>query len=200
MNKIIHINLVRRVHNMALPSVQEVIVGNIGRVGELRELQNDNAVINFAIATNQRRREGNNWVEGETIWTNCVAWGREARALAAQNFPAGTELIVIGRRSATKRDAYTNKQGEQVPERVEQEVIVNSFGVSVNPFVNVTVTRLQKNGAQGGQSAPRPAAQPQQATPKPAAAPDPFGSPADVPDPFGSDLSSDPFADGGDPF
>lgn len=183
---------------MALPSVQEVIIGNIGRMGELRELQNDNAVINFAIVTNQRKRQGDKWVDGEAIWTNCVAWGREARALAAQGFSTGTELIVIGRRSATTRNAYTNSQGQEIPERVEQEVIVDSFGVSVNPFVKVSVNRVQKNGAQGGQSAP--AAAPKAAPTQPAAsASDPFGDPTPTSDPF-ADTNADPFGSSSDPF
>lgn len=131
---------------MAFNSVTDTIVGTLGFVGDLRELANDNAVINFSLAVTPRKKQGKEWVDDETIWTNVVVWGRDARAFANNQFAKGTQLVVVGTRRAVRRDAYTSKDGKEVPERVEQEVNAQLIAVAVNPFTSVTVTRITKNG------------------------------------------------------
>lgn len=138
---------------MAFNSVSDLIVGTVGQVRDLRELPNDNAVINFSLAVTPRKKVDGSWVDDETIWTNVVAWGKDARAFAASNITAGTQLVVHGTRRAVKRDSYVNKSGKEIPERIEQEVTADLIAVAINPFTTVQVTRQQRNG--NGTSVPK---------------------------------------------
>lgn len=189
---------------MAFNQTHQLVVGTLGRSSELRELPNDNAVINFSLAVTPRKKQGNDWVDDETIWTNVVMWGRDARAFDANKFTPGTQLVVYGVIRAVRRQAFTTKAGVEVPERVEQEVNADWAAVAVSPFTTITVNRLQKNGngstvpsapAQPARQVPAAQAPAKKSAPKAAPVPDPsIDQTTDDSDPFGD---SDPFADTG---
>ena len=177
---------------MAFNQTHQLVVGTLGRSSELRELPNDNAVINFSLAVTPRKKQGNDWVDDETIWTNVVMWGRDARAFDANKFTPGTQLVVYGVIRAVRRQAFTTKAGVEVPERVEQEVTADWAAVAVSPFTTITVNRLQHNG----NGSPVPSATHQASAAK---APVQKAAPKDVPTPV-PDPSIDQTSDDSDPF
>lgn len=177
---------------------KEIIVGNIGRVYELRELGNDNAVINFSVVHTPRTFKDGQWIDGEPVWATVALFGSKARTFARSNLKPGVEVIVIGTRTANR---YTPKDSQE--ERVSESVVADYVGLSINPFTFVEkVGFLGKGekaatGTQGGQSQPQsqpqtqPQAQPNLGTVEEE---DPFA------DPFGGSDDGGFFDDDDNPF
>lgn len=110
---------------------QEVLVGNIGSIFEKRVVGRDNlSVIDFTIAVTPRKRDGDKWVDGTTYWANCTAWGKLADNIA-ESFNKGDRVMVIGR--IDMKDAWTNKEGEEMPARPFINVDFAGLEVSFNP-------------------------------------------------------------------
>lgn len=135
-----------------MAQITEIIRGNVGRIGDLRELNNGNAVLNLAVAVTPRKREGDNWVDDETVWTNISLWGDVARNVINSDIKPGTPVVVIGTRKARVVAAYTTKDGREVPEHVEQNVTADSIAVEITRWNVVTQTGKANNsgGAAGG--------------------------------------------------
>lgn len=173
--------------------VREIIQGNVGRIGELRELNGGNAVLNVSVAVTPRKKEGNEWVDDETIWTEVSLWGDVARNFVNSDIKAGTPVVVIGRRSARRVEAYTTKDGREVPEHVEQSVTADSISVEITRWHVITGIDRANNGG-GHQSAPakKQAAKPA-AKKKAPATDDLFAGGSD--DIFGGDDTDDIFGD-----
>jgi len=89
------------------------VVGIVGRVGDIRELSNNNAVVNFSVASTERRKQDDGtWVDVGTIWTNCQAWGRRARHIH-KTFKPGDRVFVRGEAKFQKE--WTDKDGNKHP-------------------------------------------------------------------------------------
>lgn len=80
----------------------------------------DTKVVNFSVAIQQRKKEGDQWVNGETMWKRCEAWGRTAENIV-NSFKKGDLVILTGEERA---DSF-NKDGEKV---VRDKVRVDSIG------------------------------------------------------------------------
>tara|TARA_R100000700_G_C3177877_1_gene153289 strand:- start:3764 stop:4180 length:417 start_codon:yes stop_codon:yes gene_type:complete len=77
-------------------SVNKVIlVGRLGTDPELRRTKNDFAVVNVRVATNDRKKEGDTWVD-HTEWHTVTVWGRQAENLA-KYCSKGKQLYIEGR-------------------------------------------------------------------------------------------------------
>lgn len=99
---------------MAILAAQN-LVGQIGRVYELRTVGNDNQeVIDFTVAVTPRKRVDGEWTDGETYWSTVTAWGRLAKNIS-ESFKSGDRVIVIGR--TDMKPGYTNREGVEVPPR-----------------------------------------------------------------------------------
>ncbi|MFP4373716.1 MAG: single-stranded DNA-binding protein [Spirochaetaceae bacterium] len=59
---------------------QVVLVGRLVRDAELRYLSSGTAVMNFSIAVNRRRKQGDQWVE-ETSFFDVELFGRQAESI-----------------------------------------------------------------------------------------------------------------------
>lgn len=61
------------------------IVGNLTRDPEPRTLNNGSVVVNFTIASSERRfnRDTNQWEDGDTLFLNCSAWDSSHAPLAS---------------------------------------------------------------------------------------------------------------------
>ena len=117
-----------------MAKVMETISGAIGKVYDLKELDNGSAVMRISVATTPRYMKDNQWVDGETIWTNVTLWNSLARSFARSNLQPGTPVIITGTRKARLNQSYTNRNGVEVPEHVEQEVVADSVAVELMPF------------------------------------------------------------------
>lgn len=176
---------------------QEVFVGRVGVIDELKELANGNCVLNFSVAESVRVKRGEEWVDGTPIWTNISIFGDEARNLLRSVKP-GTQVVVVGTRQARE---YTTRDTQE--KRVVQSVVAEQVGVAITKFNYVESIGNINYSQEGTSSAPA-----QKANTKPQAknntAPkqdDPFASAGlGNDDPFATN-SSDPFGgDDDDPF
>lgn len=179
---------------MAFNNIYTTVMGGLGNVGDLKELSNNNAVINFSLATTERvKNASGQYEDGATKWTNVSLWGRDARAFADAKFAKGTQLAVYGRVTARDVPARTTQDGTELPARTMEQVNADFVAVVVSPFTQITVNRIQNaNGAPVQPQAQQPVqAQPaRQATPVAPQAPAQPQKPASQPAP-----TEDPFAD-----
>ncbi len=83
------------------------IVGNLGRDPELRYTPQGDAVCNFNVAANERRRDAAGEMQDKTTWFRVSAWGRQAE-VANQYLKKGSQVFVEGRLSV---EEYTDRDG-----------------------------------------------------------------------------------------
>lgn len=129
---------------------QQTIVGNVGRVNELRTVGSKNtAVLDFAVAVTPRVKNGDNWEDGETYWVSVTAWDKLAENIAA-SFKVGDRVFVHGR--VDMKPGYTNKEGVEVAAR--PIVIAQFAGLEVS--YAAAESKRQRSG--GGSAQAKPAA------------------------------------------
>lgn len=111
---------------MALPNI--TATGNIVADPELRFFNDGNAVVNFRIACNGRKknRETGQWEDGDTTFLTCSAFNGLAENIA-QQFGKGKKITVSGQ---LKQREY-EKDGQK---RTVFEVAVNDAAAPVSRF------------------------------------------------------------------
>jgi single-strand DNA-binding protein len=83
-----------------------LLIGRLGADPELRHTASGTTVANLRLATSERRKEGDQWVEA-TEWHRLVAFGKTAENVAAYR-AKGSELAAEGRIQTNK---WTDKDG-----------------------------------------------------------------------------------------
>lgn len=73
--------------------LQMQVIGNVGRVSELRMTQTGKEVINFTVASNERMGE-----EERTTWVDVTAWNGLA-VMLDEHLVAGQSVMVTGKPS-----------------------------------------------------------------------------------------------------
>jgi|TARA_R110002012_G_C11564946_1_gene603760 single-strand DNA-binding protein len=96
-----------------------ILVGRLGADPELRTTGGGTSVVNMRMATSDRRKEGDQWVD-HTEWHNITVWGRSAENVA-KFCSKGKELFVEGRIQSRK---YTDKTGV---ERYSTEIVADNI-------------------------------------------------------------------------
>ena len=130
------------------------IIGNaIG--AELRFTPSGKAVCNFSLASTPRRKDGDEWVDGETTWFNCSLWDKAAENFTETFGDAKSLRVIVSGRLSTR--AYEDRDGNK---RTSLELQVDEIGPSLR-YATAVVTRTQ-GSSNGGQSAPRTQSRPQQ--------------------------------------
>lgn len=132
-----------------MAQIKELIQGNIGRIGELRVV-GTNAVLNLSVAVTPRKKQGDEWVDDETVWTEVTVWGDTARNIVNSDIKPGTPVIIYGTRKARLAPAYQAKNGTEVPERVEQSVTADIFSVELTRWHVITKIEKANNNNAGG--------------------------------------------------
>ncbi len=92
-----------------------ILLGNLGKDPEVRYTQSGSAVANFSLATTERRKQGEEWVD-HTEWHNIVVFGRRAE-LCGEYLQKGSQVYVEGRIQTRKwedRDGNTRYTTEIV--------------------------------------------------------------------------------------
>ncbi len=84
-----------------------IIVGNLGRDPELRYTPQGNAVCNFSMATNEKRRDKSGELQDITTWFRITLWGRQAEN-ASKYLQKGNAVYIEGR---LKLDEWTDREG-----------------------------------------------------------------------------------------
>lgn len=72
-----------------------IIIGNLGADPELRHTSNGTPVCNMRIATNERRKDGDDWVE-HTEWHRVTVWGKQGDN-CARYLAKGRRCAIDGR-------------------------------------------------------------------------------------------------------
>ena len=137
------------------------ICGNTTSPAELRFAPSGKAVTSFNVAVNDRRfdKAKNEWVDGDTTFYPCSAWGAMAENVAESLADKGVRVVVTGR---IKSRTYQNKDGQDV---TRFEVDVEEVGPSLLRATAV-VTRATSGAQPGRQPAARqPAGRPQATDP-----------------------------------
>lgn len=122
---------------------QKQVVGQIsypnGAVGGRDELEeagayrevgrgkNATTVLNFSVATQQRKRNADGeWEDDNPLWTRCEIWGRLADNMA-DSVRKGDRIIAIGDEKVDK--GYEKEDGTKIPDR--PKLRVNEIGLSL---------------------------------------------------------------------
>ncbi len=84
-----------------------ILVGNLGRDPELRYTPQGNAVCNFSMATNEKRRDKNGDLQDITTWFRVTLWNKQAEN-ASKYLQKGNPVYIEGR---LKLDEWTDRDG-----------------------------------------------------------------------------------------
>ena len=98
------------------------IVGNLGQDPDLRSSASGMAVCNFSVAVTERKKDGNEWVDGATTWWNCVAFGTKAER-CAEVLRKGMKVIAYGNPSL---EEWEDKQSGA--KRAKAKLVVEEVG------------------------------------------------------------------------
>lgn len=140
---------------------QQVIVGNIGKVYELRNVGKQNTpVVDFSVAVTPRKQVDGEWTDGDTYWVTVTAWNRLAENVVA-SFKSGDRVFAIGRMEM--KPGYTNREGVAVDGRPVMIADFAGHEISFNP-----ASSERRPGS--GNAASRPAAKAAASKPAPKAA------------------------------
>lgn len=133
------------------------IVGNLTADPDIRFTTSGQACANFTVASTPRtyNRELSRWVDGETVFMRCTAWGDYAEHIA-DSLRKGMQVIVNGRLRTQK---WTDRETGQ--ERTSPSLTVEDVGPSLR-FATAQITRASRSG---GQSFQQPQQQPSQNQP-----------------------------------
>ena len=98
-----------------------------GNIGNINPFGKDNAGVNVSVATQEPRKEGNDWVE-DTVWHNATAYGHAAKYI--QDYANVGDFIVISGKLSVRE--YTDKDGnKQKPVSISiKDCVLKSKGVS----------------------------------------------------------------------
>lgn len=124
---------------------QITLIGNATSV-ELRFTPGGRAACNFRLASTPRRfdKNSNQWVDGETLWLNCTAWGEQGENLVETIGDAKSLRVLV--QGKLRQRSYETREGEK---RTVYEVEVDEVGPSLK-YATAKVTRTQRDGQQQG--------------------------------------------------
>ena len=118
-----------------------ILVGRLGADPELRTTGNGISVVNLRMATSDRRKEGDGWVD-HTEWHNVTVWGRTADNVA-KFCSKGKELFVEGRIQTRK---YTDKAGV---EKFSTEIVADNVRFLGGRADNSPIVQAQNKSFSG---------------------------------------------------
>ena len=107
---------------MALPRIE--LEGNLVADPELRFTASGKAVANFRVASSERKKQGDEWVDGDECFLDCSIWDKAAENLT-ESLTVGAKVIVTGR---LRQRSYETNNGEK---RTVYEVKCDSVGPSL---------------------------------------------------------------------
>ena len=85
-----------------------ILVGNLTRDVELRHTSGGTAVADIGLAVNDRRKQGNEWID-ETTCVDVALWGRTAE-VAGEYLSKGSPILIEGR---LKLDTWQANDGQK---------------------------------------------------------------------------------------
>ena len=86
-----------------------IVIGNLGRDPELRYTPQGDAVCDFSIATNEKKRDKAGELQDVTTWFKITLWGRKAET-ASKYLTKGKPVYVEGR---LQIEEWTDRDGNK---------------------------------------------------------------------------------------
>ena len=94
------------------------LLGHVGKDPEMRSTQSGKAVANFSLATAERQKQGDEWVD-KTEWHNLVAFQRTAEVIR-DYVKKGSHILIEGK---LQTQSWDDKESGQ--KKYKTEIIVN---------------------------------------------------------------------------
>lgn len=85
-----------------------IVIGNLGRDPELRYTPQGNAVCDFSIATNEKRRDKSGEMQDITTWFRVTTWNKQAENVS-KYLSKGKSVYVEGR---LRIEEWTDRDGK----------------------------------------------------------------------------------------
>jgi single-strand DNA-binding protein len=117
------------------------LVGNITRDPALKFTSSGQAVCEFGLAINNRKKEGDKWVDGDPQFFDVTCWAQMAENVA-ESLQKGNRAIVTGRLSFRQWE----KDGEK---RSKVSVVADSVGPDLR-WATAEVVRNERREGGGG--------------------------------------------------
>tara|TARA_R110001599_G_scaffold61420_1_gene170795 strand:+ start:924 stop:1331 length:408 start_codon:yes stop_codon:yes gene_type:complete len=118
-----------------------IITGNLGQKPEVRKAASGLSICNFSVATNERVKKGEEWVD-HTEWHRIVVFGKQAES-CAQFLDKGSKVAVEGK---LRTSSYEDKEGNP---RKSTEIISDRVEFMSKPINGVSETpRASQSAAQ----------------------------------------------------
>jgi single-strand DNA-binding protein len=105
-------------------SIPIQIKGNVGTDPEIKFSKANKAWATFSLAYTPRTKQGETWIDGDTMWFRVVQFGEKAEQLV-DLVSKGDKVFVVG---SWKQSTYTNKEGV---EKINLEI--NATDIYVAP-------------------------------------------------------------------
>ncbi len=125
-------------------TTQITIVGRLTGDPELRFTPSGHAVAKFTVAVNERRKDGDQWVDDGASFYNCEVWRQYAENVT-ESLQKGDQVIVVG---GLKSRQYETNAGEK---RTIWEIVVDEVG----PVLRFATAMPVKVGQASQAAAPR---------------------------------------------
>lgn len=130
------------------------VQGGLVRPIDLRFTQQGKPVASGTIASTERYKKGDDWVDGKSLYLPFTVWGDMAENIAHANLEQGAQVTISGALHTRK---FEDKQGQQ---RSVTELDVKDFSVSLKR-ATVQVTKTGGQSAGYSQQPAQPVQQPQ---------------------------------------
>lgn len=123
------------------------IIGTLTRDPELRYTPSGASVAEFGIARNPRRKDGNEWVDGDPQFYDVKAWGSLGENIA-ESLQKGQRVVVFGELDFRQWEADGGDKRSKV------EIKAESVGPDLR-WATAQVRKAESNGGGGSKPAPR---------------------------------------------
>lgn len=114
------------------------VAGRLGKDPELRFSANGTAVVKMSVVSNDRRKDGDQWVDANTTWWDVTAFKRLAENVA-ESLTKGSRVVIVGRLS---QRTWETPEGEKCS---RMELLADHVAVDL-VWDPVTVKRGQPAG------------------------------------------------------
>jgi single-strand DNA-binding protein len=129
------------------------IVGNCTREPELRFTPSGAALCEFGVAVNTRRKEGDQWVDGDPEFYDVTCW-RELAENVAESILKGTRVVIVGKLN------FRSWEADDGSKRSKISVTADSVGPDLRWATAQVIRNERRDGAvsQSKSAHPEPAA------------------------------------------
>lgn len=119
--------------------------GNLATEPEIQPTKNS-TLCRFRLAVNDRRKQGNDWVDDPSFFT-VICW-QDLASHAAESLSKGDRVVVKGR---VKENTWTDNEGvkKSTVEMVAEDIGVSIKFATVDGIQKITVTQATKPTGKG---------------------------------------------------